>query len=215
MQASQLQMSVDGIICLPAPDSKLEKLAPMDNFTGLLAVLASLRDDMDEQSRVPAVALGRLESLPKGNISGVALALLFQPLTEKTTQKQRLYGKLIREITRAGLVLANLITVEQYEDYDIGIHWQNLLPDDDLQAAQTALIYEQLGVSESTLMQRLGFNPDDEAQKKLVEGQAKMDAFSRGQGFPPQPAQLPGQPPQPQQQQTATNPFMGRDGGNQ
>ncbi len=207
LRAREIETSVGGVLCLPSPDSKLDTLKPMDNFDGLLRVAASLRDDMDEQSRVPAVALGRLEALPKGNISGVALQLLFQPLIEKTTQKRRLYGALIRAVSRAGLVLAGKIGVEQWEDFEIGIHWENLLPIDDLAAAQTAQLLQQLGVSQATLMQQLGYDPDEEVDKKSVEDGRKMTAFSRGQGFPPSTS--------PQQQQQQDSPFIGRDGGNQ
>ena len=208
MRAAQIEIGVDDILCLPSPDSKLEALAAMENFSGLLSFAANLRDDMDEQSRVPAVALGRLEALPKGNISGVALQLLFQPLIEKTIQKQRLYGKLIREVSRAALVVAGKIGIEQYEDYDVEINWQNLLPVDDLAAAQTALILKQIGVSDATILQQLGYDPDDEAEQSAEEDAKKLEQFSKGQGMPP--ALPPGQPPQAQPQQS---PFIG--GGNQ
>ena len=206
VQASQISISVDDVLCLPAPDSKLEKLAAHSDLGGLLNFAAVVRDDMDEQSRVPSVALGRLESLPKGNISGVALQLLFQPLIEKTVMKQRLYGKLIREICRAVLVIAELISVEQFEDYKIEVHWQNLLPVDDLAAAQTGLLLVQLGVSQATVQQQLGYNPDDEAEKKAQEDAQKMVNYSRGVGLPPS------SPPD-QQPQAGQAPTMQQQGG--
>lgn len=196
MQASALTISVDGVICLPSPDSKLEKLAAMEHFDGLMNFASTLRSDMDEQSRVPAVALGRLESLPKGNISGVALQLLFQPLIEKTLSKQRVYGRLVREICRAALVVAGLIETTDFEDYGINLHWPNLLPIDDLAAAQTAQLLSALGVSKDTLMSELGYNADDEAGKNAEEDAQTMLNYSRGVGLPPAPTNQPGQPPQ-------------------
>lgn len=191
-QSSDISVSIDDVVCLPSESSKIETLAAMENFSGLLAVLEHFMSNMDEQSRVPAVALGRLVDLPKGNISGVALALLFQPLIEKTVLKQRLYGQLICEVTRAALVLAGLIDVAEYEDYAINIHWPNLLPTDDLAAAQTSLIWQQLGVSTSTLLQQAGYSPEDEARKTSEEQARKVTQFSRGQGLPPTPpAQMP------------------------
>ncbi len=198
-------MAIDDVLCLPSAESKLEALAAMENFAGLLSVAASLRDDMDEGSRVPAVALGRLESLPKGSISGVALQLLFQPLIEKTQQKQRQYGKMIRQICRAALIIAGLIDVSRYEDYPIGLHWQSLLPNDDLQAAQTALILQQLGASTHTLLSDLGLDPEVEARKSAEEDAKKLTNFSRGQGLPPTQPPLPGQP-QPGQAPAASLP---------
>lgn len=165
VQAQQIQMTVDNMLCLPDPSSKIEKIAAMDNFSGLLNFMSAIRDNMDEQSRVPAVALGRTESLPRGTISGVALELLFQPLIEKTIQKRRLYGSLIREISRAALCYCGYISIDDYEDFDIELHWQNLLPVDNLTASQTALNLLQLGVSQQTILQQLGYDPDAEAQK--------------------------------------------------
>lgn len=165
VNASTLQTNVDGVLCLPDPSSKLEKLAAMENFSGIQQVLSMVRDNMDEQSRVPAVALGRIESLPRGTISGVALELLFAPLIEKTIQKRRLYGKLIREVSRAALCHCGFISIEDYEDYDIELKWMNLLPIDNKEASETALNLLQLGVSQETILQQLGYNPEDEAQK--------------------------------------------------
>lgn len=191
---THVQIGIDDILLLHSPDAQLQNLEMTSDLHSSLQFASELRADMDEQSRVPAVALGRQADLPKGNISGVALALLFQPLLEKTTQKQRLYGKLIREVTRAALVLMKKIDVSEYEDYPVTLAWPNLLPMDDLAAAQTALIYEQLGVSQTTLLQRLGFDPDDESDNVAAEAEKKVTAFSRGQGMPP--TQQPGQPGQ-------------------
>ncbi len=184
LSATQINIGVDDLICLPSPDSKLANLEMHSDLKSSLDFIKDLRDSMDEQSRVPSVALGRLEGLPRGNISGVALQLLFQPLMEKTIQKQRLYGRLIREVCRAALVMAGKLPLEEYEDYPIELHWQELLPIDDLQAAQTALVYQQLGVSTSTLLQKLGFNPDDEAEATAAENAKKLADVTRGQGIP-------------------------------
>lgn len=185
VRLEQMQTGVDDMVVLNSTEASIGNLEMTSDLSSSLNFATEIRADMDEQSRVPAVALGRLADLPKGNISGVALQLLFQPLLEKTVQKQRLYGKLIREVTRAALVLAGLIPVEQFDSYKIDLHWPNLLPIDDLSAAQTALLWKQLGVSESTLLQGAGFDPDDEADKSAMESQRSMDAFGKGQGMPP------------------------------
>ena len=206
IRAAQLQVAVDQTLVLESPDAQLNVITPMENFSGLLSVVADLRSDMDEQSRVPAVALGRMTDLPKGNISGVALQLLFQPLLEKTTIKRRLYGRHIRDITRAALVLGGKIPVDQWETYQVDLHWQNLLPVDDLAAAQTALILKQIGVSDSTIMQQLGYDADDEADKSQAEDAKKLVAYSKGMGMPPAP---PNNPMQAQQQDTSQQKQVG------
>jgi Phage portal protein, SPP1 Gp6-like len=208
LSATQINIGVDDLLCLPSPDSKLANLEMKSNLTDQITFAMNIRGDMDEQSRVPAIALGRETSLPRGNISGVALQLLFQPLIEKTTQKQRLYGCLIRYISRAALVLAGMLSLEEYEDYPISLHWQSLLPNDDLMAAQTALLLQQLGVSQYTMLSELGYDPDAEMEKVRQEQADKMANAARGQmvmAGPPQipgmQRELPGQPTQGNQQQ--------------
>jgi hypothetical protein len=178
------------IIGLPTPDAHIGSVPITSDLANALSFAANLRSDMDEQSRVPGVALGRIADLPRGAISGVALQLLFQPLIEKTVMKQRLYGKLIIDITQALLKLAN------YGDLDVDISWQNLLPVDDLAAAQTSLILKQLGVSDATIMMQLGYDPDDEMEKSQTEDAKKLVNFGRGQAMPPTPQTAPQmQPP--------------------
>lgn len=203
LSASQISTAIDDLIVLQSPDAQLGTLLPMENFAGILSVIAAVMSNIDQQSRVPAVALGRQDQLPRlGNISGVALSLMFQPLIEKTQQKRRLYGKMIREISRAALVLAGLLNIEDMEDCKIDLHWQPLLPADNLVAAQEALILQQIGVSQATIFAGLGLDADDEADKKQAEDEKKVTQFARGQGFPPAPpANEPGQPPMADQQQ--------------
>jgi SPP1 Gp6-like portal protein len=207
--ASQISLDVNELLVLNSPDAKLGMLTPMTNFDGILKAIASIMSNIDQQSRIPGVALGRQEILPRlGPISGVAMSLIFQPLIEKTMQKRRLYGKLVREISRAALVLAGLIDVSDFDDYQIDLHWAPLLPADNLIAAQEAQILQNLGVSQSTIFAGLGLDADDEAEKKASEDEKKAVKFSQVQNMPPVPPQvqqqpLPGQPPMavaPQQQ---------------
>jgi hypothetical protein len=181
------------VTILPSPESKVFNLEMTSDLQSSRNFAADLRADMDEESRVPAVALGRLAEMPRGDVSGIALQLMFQPLIEKTTLKRRLYGELIREISRAALVLGGKISVEEFEDYPIEIHWQNLLPVDDQKEAQTALILKQLGVSDDTLLRRLGFDPEDEAKKSETEDKKKMDKMKQMGMVPPPQDQQSGQ----------------------
>jgi hypothetical protein len=201
---TQIQMAVDDLTVLQSDTAALQNLEMSSDLSSSLNFAETIRSDMDEQSRVPAVALGRQAALPKGNISGVALTLMFQPLLEKTTLKRRNYGRLVREVTRAALVIAELISLDEYEAYPVELRWANLLPVDDLAAAQTALILQQLSVSTSTILQQLGYNPEDEAAKTEKEQAKKLVNYAQGKGLPPAQPQLPGQAPteatQPQQQ---------------
>ena len=189
VDASQIRMAIGEILCLPSIESKLWAIEAKGDIAAALNFLMTLLSDMDERSRVPAVALGRETSLPRGNISGVALQLLFQPLIEKTTLKRRLYGKMIREVCRNALVLAGLLPVEQYKECKIDLPWGSLLPVDDLAAAQAAQILKAIGISDQTLLSELGYDPDIE-----IKQSAKEDARKQAL-LPPQLQQQQGQPP--------------------
>jgi hypothetical protein len=167
------------IICFPSPDAKVGAVQWQGDIANLMAYAGDIRSDMDEQSRVPAVALGRLKEMPRGQLSGVALQLLFQPLIEKTTLKRRLYGKLIRDLCE------HILEMIGFPGLKVHINWPNLLPVDDLAAAQTAQILQQIGVSADTLMQQLGYDPEAEAQKVADAAQKQLDMYAKGQGMPP------------------------------
>lgn len=176
---------------LPSTDSKVWAVSASGDLASSMAFASDLRADMDEQSRVPAVALGRQADMPKGNMSGIAIQLLFQPLIEKTDLKRRLYGQLIRRVSAYVLVLLGQIA--DWRDVEIDIEWPDLLPNDDLAMAQTAVAEQTLGVSQRTLLKQLGYDPDEEADYKQEEQQRQLDAMTKGQGMPPAPRPQPGQ----------------------
>lgn len=164
-----------------------------------LAFAGDLRSDMDEQSAIPAVVLGRMHDLPKGQISGVTMELMFMPATQKTEKKRCLYGKTILDVSKALLILNNLSA-----DIEVSLQWQSPLPDDDLASVQAALAKQQLGVSNQTLIRELGYDADEESDKNDAENAQAMTNFSRGTGMPPAQPAVPGQEePQP------VSPFIG------
>lgn len=66
------------------------------------------------------------------------------------------------------------------------LHWPELLPGDPRAEAETAILQQQLGVSADTLLERLGFDPELERQKRSAGaqelGEKMLDAFERGEG---------------------------------
>lgn len=178
--ASQITIAPGRIIGLPSPDAKLDALIAKGDIAGLMAYAADIRASMDEQSKVPGVATGRIAELPRGQMSGVSLRMLYQPLLFKTTFKRRLYGKLIREASTRMLALGGFGDGTDAQGLAVMLHWKDPMPTDDLQEAQTALAWQQIGVSKDTLMQRGGFDPDAEATKTEVETQRAMHLQNQG-----------------------------------
>lgn len=179
--AAQIERSVDAIICMPE-GATLNAINLVSDLPAAQEFLNNLRADMDEQSRVPAVAFGRVAELPRVT-SGIALSMLYGPLLKKVTKKRRAYGTLIREIIRRVLAIGKKLAYDPA--LQVELHWQSILPSDDLAEAQVALAKKQLGVSDQTLLTEMGYDPDLEIEKNQSEDAKKLANFGKGQGMPP------------------------------
>lgn len=157
---------------------------------------ADLRSDIDELSHVPGVATGRISTMPRGNLSGVAIELLFMPLNKKTDTKHCTYGGTIIEVSKALLVLKGISG-----DIEITLAWQNPIPHDDLPGVQTAVAKKELGVTNTTLLRQIGEDPEEEARlatsdtELILAGQTVSNLPPEAPGTPALPGQpLPAQP---------------------
>lgn len=191
------------IIGLPLSESKIVAVTIATDTANALNFAANIRSDIDEQSGVPGVATGRIADLPRGNVSGIVVELLFMPILKKTDKKRCLYGELIIDVTKALLVLNHMSG-----DLDVTLLWQAPLPSDDLPTVQSAIAKKELGISDTTLQREMGYDPEEEATLSQTEDARKLSNFSKGVGLPPAPqpaaglpqavpgvAPLPGQPP--------------------
>jgi hypothetical protein len=189
------------------PESKIAAVPIAADIANALAFAANLRSDIDEQSSVPGVATGRITAMPRGNLSGIAIELLFQPLLKKTEKKRCLYGDLIINVSKALFVLSGLS-----EDIDVTIAWQYPLPSDDLPSIQAAVLKQTIGISDTSIQRELGYDPAEEAELSRKEDAQKLADGAQGQPV------MPGQqqpPPGVPNAQSATNPggdFLGAHG---
>lgn len=204
-RASQIDIGVDGLIGLPSTEASLQNLEMQSDLTSSMAFATDLRASMDELSRVPGVALGRLEDLPKGAVSGTTMRMLFEALTEKTESKRLLYGAMLEDLCMRLLWIAGC-----GEGIELELHWPDLLPVDDLLAAQAAVSYSQVGVPEKIIWDYLGFDPDVLADAQASQQQAQVAAVYAGKAMPsPDAAPSPLYPPAagaPPAQQPPVNP---------
>lgn len=145
-----------------------------------LDLFERLKAALHEQARVPEIAAGKLDNV--GQLSGLALQILYGPLLRKTRTKRRLYGDLLREVNRRLLELrfgagGNSHTL---------IHWPDPLPTDDREAAEVAILDHQLGASRETLLERRGYSSTDEMERRASEDRESVEraaaAFDGGQG---------------------------------
>lgn len=176
--ARQLSVAVDETIVLPSPEAELHNLEMESDLEASIRLYERLREALHEITRVPEVATGKLDRA--GALSGVALHILYQPLLEKTRQKRMTYGEMLVELNRRLLEMGGF-----GPDNITTIHWPELLPKDTMAERQAALIDMQLGVSQDTILQRLGFDPDLERAKREASSAQMVDemmaAFERGE----------------------------------
>lgn len=175
--AKDLRIGIDETIVFPSPDAELHNLEMQSDLAGSIGFYQRLKEVFHEVSRIPEIASGRLENM--GNLSGVALQILYSPLIDKTEAKRRTYGDMLVELNRRILAIGG---------YGDGLYtkiiWPELLPSDMLQVRQASLIDMQLGASQDTLLQKLGYDPDLERQKNEISseqlGNALLTAFDHG-----------------------------------
>lgn len=172
---ADVRVNADELILLPNDNSTLQNLEMQSDLVSSIQMHKELKQFVHELARVPEVATGKVESI--GQLSGVALEILYQPLIEKTEAKRVTYGEMIVELNRRLLALGG------YGDDNLTeLRWQEMLPKDAQIQANAALSLKQLGVSGDTLIQEFGYDPDVERGKKskeLVLGQALMQAFDQ------------------------------------
>ncbi len=161
--ADKLDISADETIILPSADSKLANLEMLSDLSSSIEFYKRLKDALHGVSRVPEVATGKLDAA--GNISGVALQILYGPLVEKTETKRRLYGDMLTDLNRHLLEMGGFGA-----GHKVLNKWPELLPGDPLGEAQTLLLHEQLGVaSKETIAAKLGYDWQSEREKMEAE----------------------------------------------
>src|SRR5258708_4600706 len=181
------------IIQLPLVENKIEAVHIHTDVANALLFAENLRSDIDEQSSVPGVATGRISTMPRGNLSGIAIELLFMPLLKKTEKKECGYGKLIIDTSKALFVLNKLSG-----DIDLSITWESPIPHDYLPAVQPAIANLDIGVSKADLHRELGYDPEEQAKLKQIEDRLALE--TQQAMLPPE---VPGTPALPGQQKPA------------
>ncbi len=174
-----LALGPDDVLILNSPQGFLKSLAPDGDISGSLAFYREMKRALHEVAQVPEIALGRVEG--SGQVSGVALKVLYGPLLDKTATKRQTYGYLLQELNRRLLAVGGHA---RYEDVRVKVVWPELLPADPKEQREVALLDMQLGVSQDTILRGLGYDPELEQEKAALTAQdtaeALVRAFDRG-----------------------------------
>ena len=162
LRAKDLQTGPDGLLVLPSPESRIWNLEMQSDLASSLELYGRIKEALHQTARVPEVAAGKVDQV--GNLSGIALQILFSPLLQKTETKRVLYGHMLSQASGRLLALMGATV-----DRPVQVTWPELLPKDSQAEANTAVTLQTLGVSVSTLLERLGFDPALEADRRMQD----------------------------------------------
>jgi len=176
-----LDVGPDEAIVLPDSDSDISLLEPRATVADAMELFRTVKAALHEISRVPEITAGRLDNV--GQLSGLALKILYGPLVRKTEVKRRLYGAMVEELGR------RLLEMGGYgPDHHVEIMWPEIIPSDPVVQAQAADALQRAGVSQATTLAEMGYDPQAEAEAKADEqtniGAALLTAFDSGSGAP-------------------------------
>jgi hypothetical protein len=161
--AKELQTSPDEMFILPSPDAKVYNLEMQSDLSSSIEFYKRLIEAWHEIARIPTVSAGNLDNV--GSLSGVALRILYEPLIELVESKRETYGAMLVELNQ------NLLAMRfggAPGDYSVRVVWSELLPRNMTEEAQVALLKQQIGVSQETLLRELGYDPELEARRRNV-----------------------------------------------
>lgn len=174
----------DGVIGLPHPDAELHNLEMTSDLAGALSVFSKLKGLLHELARMPELDSEKLEGV--GQMSGLALKILYGPALELTNTKRGTYGDALEELNRRILAVSH--AMEYDPTLEVAIGWKDALPTDEVQTLAAAEAKQRLGVSKHTLIEELGYDPEQEAERRQDEADASMEnmqrTFDKG-GFDP------------------------------
>lgn len=156
--AQQIDMSPDNITIVNNTEGMLQNLEMNSDLQSSLNWYKYLQHALHTIARVPEVATGRVEGL--GQLSGVALEILYGPIVDKTRTKRILYGQMLNDLNESLLELGG-----KGVDMKCRCKWSDPWPVDDLTQAQIAIIHQNIGVSRRTILTELGYDFDRERKQ--------------------------------------------------
>jgi hypothetical protein len=184
-RAQDMKLAVNEIMVLPSENAELRNLEMLGNLAFSHKTLDALREILHELAAIPEVTSGKLENI--GPLSGVALGILYSPLIDRTDTKRATYGPMLESLARHLLELSPLPACSQrtcavYGGGDQGVRatlaWPDIGPSNQLEKRQLLLLEQQLGVSQDTILTRLGYDP------AMEKGKAGSSNSTRGPNEP-------------------------------
>ena len=179
--ALNMDANPGAIINLEHPQAELHNLEMQSDLSSSIDYYRRLVSALHETTRIPEVATGKLDSA--GQLSSLALRILYTPLIQKTESKRRTYGQAIVEMVSRVLDLTEVAVPDGSLPF---ITWPELVPTDPEMDRRTAMMDQQLGVSRDTILGQLGYDPVVEAMQRSDEASEAQALMNAGVPQPPQ-----------------------------
>lgn len=170
--ALNMDANPGAIIRLEHPQAELHNLEMQSDLASSIEMYRRLVAALHETTRIPEVATGKLDSA--GQLSSLALRILYTPLIQKTESKRRTYGSCIVDMLQRALDLAGK------DGQEVTIGWPDLIPSDPEMERRVAVLDQQLGVSRDTILEGLGYDPATEGMNRADERTEAASAFNAG-----------------------------------
>ena len=163
-QLQALDVSIDQIIQLPSPDQTLNNLEMKSDLQAALESYRLVRKAIHEISQIPEVVTQFDENI--SNLSAVAMHILYEPLLQRTSAKRDTYGDMLNELNRR---LLDLGKIGAGYGSNVDLRWPELLPHDPLVERQVFQIDATFGVSDETILEKLGYDPELEQTRMQAQ----------------------------------------------
>ncbi len=168
MREMKIDTSVENLIILPGDNAELQNLEMVGDLGSHIEYLRWVLQALHETARIPEVATGKVDNI--GQLSGLALQILYGPIKELTGTKQLTYGGLIKRLHQRLLVIGKF-----GDGYRTKLHWPEVVPTDATTELQAALLKQEVGFSKDTTITELGGDPEKERQKRQEEAEEAVD----------------------------------------
>ncbi len=170
--------AIDSVLYIPSPEGKVGTVPMVTELSAHFGQLKELKEAYHELTSVPEIASGKMENV--GQLSGIALQILYGPLMQLISVKRMFYGEMLVELCEALLVLGGYT-----EELPVTIHWPSLLPHDSKTERDVAAMDQEMGiVSKGTIAAQFGYDFAAErakiAREQAAEQDAKAALFDRG-----------------------------------
>jgi hypothetical protein len=173
----EMDRSVGTMLYLPNPEARINRLDEVDDLSAHGEQFRRLKEALHDLTSVPEVATGRVQDL--GQLSGLALQILYAPLSQMISTKQKLYGAMLKRLCAALLEVGG-----KGEGHVVTLKWPSIVPVNVKEQAESGLLLRQLGVSQKTVLSELGYDQANESQnlddESATSAERAAKALDRG-----------------------------------